>query len=60
VAAVRIFGDFMGREDVAELEALMIGVRYDYASIAAALSDVDLDSYFGDIPPDEALALLAG
>jgi lipoate---protein ligase len=60
VAAVRIFGDFMGREDVAELEALMLGVPYDYASISAALAGVDLDSYFGDIPPSEALALLAG
>jgi hypothetical protein len=39
---------------------LMLGVPYDYASISAALAGVDLDSYFGDIPPSEALALLAG
>jgi lipoate-protein ligase A len=60
VASVRIFGDFMGREDVAELEAKMLGLPYDYASISAALSDLDLDNYFGDIPPSDALALLAG
>lgn len=60
VAAVRIFGDFMGREDVTELEALMLGVPYDYTSISTALAGVDLDSYFGDIPPDDALGLLAG
>ncbi len=60
VTAVRIFGDFMGREDVAELETLMIGLPYDYTSIAAALDGVDLDAYFGDVPPSEALRLLAG
>jgi len=60
VENVRIFGDFMGREDVAELEARMVGLPYDYASISAVLSDVDLDDYFGDIPASEAMRLLAG
>jgi lipoate-protein ligase A len=60
VAGVRIFGDFMGREDVAELETLMVGLPYDYTSISAALAGVDLDAYFGDVPPGEALKLLAG
>ena len=60
VVGVKIFGDFMGREDVAELEALMLGVPYDDASIAAALADVNLDDYFGDIPAPDALKLLAG
>ena len=60
VAGVRIFGDFMGREDVAELEARMLGVPYDYASIAAVLADIALDDYFGDIPASEALRLLGG
>lgn len=60
VAGFRIFGDFMGREDVAELETMMIGLPYDYTSISAALTGVDLDAYFGDVPPAEALKLLAG
>ena len=60
VAGVRIFGDFMGREDVAEIEALMLGVRYDFESVSAALAGLDLDAYFGDIPAADALALLAG
>jgi lipoate-protein ligase A len=60
VAAVRIFGDFMGREDVAELEARMLGLPYDSASITTALAGVQLDDYFGDVPPSEALDLLAG
>jgi lipoate-protein ligase A len=60
VADVRIFGDFMGREDVADLEARMKGERYDFASISAVLADVNLEDYFGDIPATDSLALLAG
>jgi lipoate---protein ligase len=60
VAGVRIFGDFMGREDVAEVEALMLGVPYDAESISAALADVNLEDYFGDVPAAEALKLLGG
>jgi lipoate-protein ligase A len=60
IAGVRIFGDFMGREEVAELEALMLGVAYDRDSIAAALDGVQLDDYFGDVPATEALELLSG
>jgi lipoate---protein ligase len=60
VTAVRIFGDFMGREDVAELEARMIGARYDHESIASALAGMNLEDYFGDIPAPDALKLLGG
>lgn len=60
VAGIRIFGDFMGREDVAELEARILGLPYDYEAISAALAAIDLGAYFGDVPADEALALLAG
>ncbi len=60
VSTIRIFGDFMGREDVAELETRMLGVRYDHESVAMALAGVNLDDYFGDVPASEALRLLAG
>ena len=60
VASVRIFGDFMGREDVSELEALLLGLPYEFEAISRAFEGVDLDAYFGDVPADEALRLLAG
>jgi lipoate-protein ligase A len=60
IAGVRIFGDFMGREDVDELEALMLGVPYDAESISAALAGVKLEDYFGDVPAEDALKLLGG
>jgi len=55
---VRIYGDFMGREDVAELETRLTGVRYDRASVANALADVELRDYFGDIDRDAAIGVI--
>ncbi len=47
VQAIRLFGDFSGRRDVAELEAHLIGVPYDRERLGVALAGVDLDGYFG-------------
>lgn len=58
IAGVRIFGDFMGREDVHDIETRLKGVRYDRPSVAAALAGLDLRDYFGDIDPDAALAVI--
>jgi lipoate-protein ligase A len=58
IADVRIFGDFMGRGEVAEIERRLRDVRYDRASVTAALADVDLRDYFGDIDRDAAIAVI--
>ncbi|HKO16595.1 MAG TPA: lipoate--protein ligase [Gemmatimonadaceae bacterium] len=60
VAALRIFGDFMGRTDVAQLEQRLHGVRYDRATIATALGGLDLREYFGDVNGDDLLTVLCG
>ncbi|HEX5438934.1 MAG TPA: lipoate--protein ligase [Gemmatimonadaceae bacterium] len=60
VAALRIFGDFMGRLEVACLEERLLGVRYERRAITEALHDVDLRDYFGDIAPDDVLGVLCG
>jgi lipoate-protein ligase A len=59
IAAVRFFGDYMGREDVADLERRLAGVPYDRESIAAALSAVQPADYFGDVSRDDLLELIA-
>lgn len=58
IESVRIFGDFMGREDVAELEARLRGVRYDRASVANALADVDVRDYFGDVDREAVIGVI--
>jgi lipoate-protein ligase A len=58
ISGLRIFGDFMGRRDVAELESLLRGVAYDRDAMLAAIGDADLSSYFGDVSREEVLGLL--
>jgi len=59
LAGVRLFGDFMGRRDVSEVEALLLGVPHTREAVEGALAGVDLADYFGDIPREEVLALVA-
>jgi lipoate-protein ligase A len=60
IAALRLFGDFMGRRDVRELEARLVGVRYERPAVAAALEDVDVAAYFGDISVAEVVSTICG
>jgi lipoate-protein ligase A len=59
IGAVRIFGDYMGREDVAAVERRLVGLPYDRDTIASALNGVDPADYFGDVSRDDLLALLS-
>ncbi len=58
IASLRIFGDFMGRADVRELETLLQGLPYQRDAVAGALVGVDLTSYFGNVDPDDVLSVL--
>jgi lipoate-protein ligase A len=59
IASARIFGDFMGREDVGTLEARLLGLPYDRTAIGAALHEIPMSDYFGDVPQGEVLDLLS-
>lgn len=59
IASIRLFGDYMGRADVSELEARLLGLPYDRDAIVAALEGVRVADYVGDVPHDEIVALLA-
>ena len=58
VASVRIFGDYMGREDVSELERRLIGIAYDRPSVSSAIGDLDVTAYFGDIARDDVIGVI--
>ena len=59
IAAVRLFGDYMGRHDVRELEARLVGLPYERAAVEAALDGVDVRDYFGELSPEDVLSVLA-
>ena len=58
IRAIRLFGDFSGRRDVAELEAALVGIPYDRERLAAALAGVELGDYFGTMDVGTFIDLL--
>ena len=60
IKALRLYGDFMGRRDVGELEARLRGVRYERPAIVAALEGVDMRAYFGEISIDDVVGTICG
>lgn len=58
IQAIKIYGDFSGQLEVAELEKQLIGLRYETTTLAEALADVDLTPYFGSLKKEEFLNLL--
>ena len=55
---IRFFGDFLGTSEVAELEDRLRGVLYEPDRLRAALDDVDVGDYFGELSLEELLAHL--
>nr|WP_279097710.1 lipoate protein ligase C-terminal domain-containing protein [Aerococcus urinaeequi] len=45
----RIYGDFFGKKDIADIENLLIGCPLREDAVASALNDIDLTPYFGSI-----------
>ncbi len=58
IQAIKIYGDFSGRQDVNELEQQLIGLRYDRDAVEDALADTDLEPYFGPLAKESFLNLL--
>jgi lipoate-protein ligase A len=58
IQSIKIFGDFSGQQDVAELEMRLIGLRYDAEVFGQALADIDLTPYFGPLEKETFLNLL--
>lgn len=60
IEQVKIYGDFLGFSPVSEIEEKLTGVRYEPADLKAALNDVDVSRYFGDMPKEDFLDLVYG
>lgn len=58
IAEAAIFGDFFGTGEVSDVTDRLKGIRYDAASVAALLAEVDLPLYFGPVDREEWLAML--
>ncbi len=58
IEEVKIFGDFFGVGDVAEVERLLVGARYDRTAISETLQHIDIQNYFGGVSREEFLQLI--
>ncbi len=54
----RIFGDFIGRADVRELEARLCGLAFERDVVAGALSAGNPTDYLGDVSREDVLNIL--
>ncbi|WP_261306444.1 lipoate--protein ligase [Paenibacillus andongensis] len=55
---IKIYGDFFGASDVAELEEALRGSRYEESSVSEQLSGVELQRYFGALDLESFIALM--
>lgn len=55
---IKIYGDFFGVGDVADIENLLRGKRYEDAEVREALKDVDVKHYFGNLEIEDFIGLV--
>lgn len=60
VRNLKIYGDFLGKSDVGELEKAIIGQRYELDDIDNLLSSYNMNEFFGNISHDDVLELFIG
>ena len=58
IEEAKIFGDFFGVGDVAEVEGLLVGTKYDRTAISEAFQHIDIPTYFGGVSKEEFLQLI--
>ncbi len=58
IVECKIFGDFFGVGDVAEVEEKLSGIRYERSEIAKALEPIDIPHYFGPVTKNEIIDLI--
>jgi lipoate---protein ligase len=58
IESCKIFGDFFGVGDVSEIENLLIGQKYEKATIEQALQEVNIPHYFGNITKEAFINLI--
>lgn len=54
----KIYGDFFGVGDIADIEKRLIGQQYDRKTISDVLEDMDMRHYFGNVSKEDFLDLI--
>ncbi|MDP1418328.1 lipoate--protein ligase [Peribacillus simplex] len=54
----KIYGDFFGVGEIADIEQKLTGTRYEKEAIGSVLDEIDVRHYFGNVTKEEILALI--
>ncbi|WP_148357163.1 lipoate--protein ligase [Peribacillus simplex] len=54
----KIYGDFFGVGEVADIEQKLTGTRYEKEAISSVLDEIDVRHYFGNVTKEEIVALI--
>ena len=54
----KIYGDFFGVGEVADIERKLTGTRYEKEAISRVLDEIDVRHYFGNVTKEEILAFI--
>jgi lipoate-protein ligase A len=55
---VKIYGDFFGLGEIKDVEEQLTGIKYDKAALEAAIDQIDVKKYFGNIEKSDLLNLI--
>ena len=58
IADIKMFGDFFGLGEIADVEDQLRGVKYELESIKNALEKVDLNKYIGNVTPEQIAQII--
>ncbi|MEM1503427.1 lipoate--protein ligase [Domibacillus sp. 8LH] len=58
IQTARVFGDFFGAGDVAEVEKTLLGTKYEKGAIRRALEPLDMKHYFGNVTTEDLIDLI--
>ncbi|AMB98673.1 lipoate--protein ligase [Aerococcus urinaehominis] len=60
IKAIKIYGDFFGNQEISDLEAALVGHKFDSQGLEAALNTIDLDQYISGLEKTEFINLILG
>ncbi|MFD2308501.1 lipoate--protein ligase [Enterococcus termitis] len=58
IKEIKIFGDFFGLGEIKDVEDILTGTKYEKAAIEAAVDNIDVKKYFGNIEKSDLVDLL--
>lgn len=58
IADIKIYGDFFGMGEISDVEDKLRGVKYEVEAITAALEEIDLNKYIGNVTAEEVTKVI--